>query len=233
VSKEITLLLSLQEKDRECAELAVLIGRSHAQKKQTEQRLLEEHTTLNQLRQQLLQLEHDSRLKNLEVDDLDVQIRDYKKQLDKEIISYKEMEALRTKIEHQRERISEMEDEALALMETIELTRQRLEKRAEETRTTEETLKAQCEEIDQQIAQMQVQKTHGEEERAKIASEIRPHLLSRYETLHAKYEDPVVAIIGKTCSGCNLKVSASTLERARNGAEIIQCENCSRILYFR
>jgi predicted nucleic acid-binding Zn-ribbon protein len=233
LNKEIAFLLSLQEKDLKQAKLAAQIDRFCTQKKQIEQRLLEAHTALNQLREELEQLERDSRLKNLEVDDLDMQIREYQKQLDEGIISYKEMEALRTKIVHQRQRISEMEDEALALMDRIEAARQHLKKREEDVRGTEETLKTQSAKIDQQIEQIQSEKALGEAERTEIVAKIRPHLSSRYEALHAKCEDPVVAITGGTCAGCNLKVSASTLERARNGAEIIQCENCSRILYTR
>lgn len=233
MNKEIAFLLSLQEKDQQRAKLAAQIDRFCTQKNQIEQRLLEEQTALNQLREQLEQLERDSRLKNLEVDDLDMQIREYQKQLDEGIISYKEMEALRTKIVHQRQRISEMEDEALALMDRIEAARQHLKKREEDVRKAEETLKTQRAKIDQQIEQIRSEKTLGEEERTEIFTKIRPHLSSRYEALHTKFEDPVVAITGGTCSGCNLKVSANTLERARNGAEIIQCENCSRILYTR
>ena len=232
LNNEISVLLSLQEKDAQQAKLAAQIERFHTQKKQVDQQLQEEHDALDQLRGQLEQLEHDSRLKNLEVDDLDMQIRDYQKQLDEGIISYKEMEALRTKIAHQRERMNEMEDEALALMDRIEISHQGLTEREEKVRTTEEILNAQSEMIDHEIEQIQAEKVLGEEEREGIVAKVRPHLLNLYETLRKKCEDPVAAIVAGACAGCNLKVSANTLERARNGAEIIQCENCSRILYM-
>ena len=233
LNKEISVLLSLQEKDAQQAKLADQIDRFYTQKKQIEQQLRKEHAALGQLRGQLEQLEHDSRLKNLDVDNLDMQIREYQKQLDEGIISYKEMEALRTKIVHQRQRMNAMEDEALALMDRIEATRQDVSEREEKVRATEETLNAQSVKIGHEIEQIQAEKMSGEEERGGIAAKVRPHLLNLYETLRKKCEDPVAAIVTGACAGCNLKVSANTLERARNGAEIIQCENCSRILYTR
>ncbi|HCP31859.1 TPA: hypothetical protein DIT45_01190, partial [Candidatus Acetothermia bacterium] len=126
MSEEITLLLIVQEKDQQGVDLSLKVERLEEQKIQVQRRLDEERAAVDRVRQQLQQLEHNSRLKNLEVDDLDMQIREYQKRLNQGIISFKEMEALRTKILNQRERISEMEDEALALMGEIEVTKTRL-----------------------------------------------------------------------------------------------------------
>jgi hypothetical protein len=233
VSEVITLLLDLQEKDRQCIDLSAQIEHLNQQKDRIEQKLQEEHTAVAQLRIQLEQLDHESRMKNLEVDNLDMQIRDYQKQLDTGIISYKEMEALRTKITQQREQMSELEDEALALMDDIEAARTRL-KGAEETLEKMRTsLASQNHNISEQIAKLTSEIATRKQERAETATKIRPHLLALYETLHEKFSDAVVAIIGGSCSGCKLKVSANTVERTRSGGEIVNCENCSRILYIR
>lgn len=231
MTEEITLLLALQGKDQQQADLQSQVKRLETQKAQVERTLQDERTVVDQLRQNLKELEHTSRLKNLEVDDLDAQIRSYQKRLDEGIISFKEMEALRTKIVHQKERISEMEDEALALMDDIETTKSQLEAAEEKLAEREKELDASCQTISTQIAQMQEEIAARQKERAEVAAKVRAHLLNRYEKLHTEYDDPVVAITNGTCSGCNLKVSGNTVGRARSSMEIITCENCSRILY--
>jgi len=232
VSEEITLLLTVQEKDQQGVDLSLKVERLEKQKIQVQRRLDEERAAVDRVRQQLQQLEHNSRLKNLEVDDLDMQIREYQKRLNQGIISFKEMEALRTKILNQRERISEMEDEALALMDEIEVTKTRLAEEEKALGEREKEFTARSQEIASRIAQLREEIASCMEERAEVAARIPAHLLTRYENLHTKFNDPVVTILGGTCSGCKLKVSGNAIERARNGAEIVTCENCSRILYI-
>lgn len=229
--EEVTLLLALQAKDQEQADLQLQVNRLEAQKAQVKHTLEDEQAAVEALRQALRQLEQESRLKNLEVDDLDMQTRTYQKRLDEGIISLKEMEALHTKITHQREQISEMEDEALALMDDIEGTQVQLEAAEARLIAREKELVASCQVIDAQIAGLRQQITGALKERARIASQLRPHLLNQYEKLHAEYSDPVVAITNGTCSGCKLRVSGNTVARARSSVDIITCENCSRILY--
>lgn len=231
MTDEITLLLALQGKDRQYADLVAQMKRLESQNVQLEQTQRDEQEAVEKLRQNLKQLEHTSRLRNLEVDDLDMQIRNYQKHLDEGIISFKEMEALRTKIVQQKERISQMEDEALALMDEIETTRVHVAQAEAKLAEREQQLAACCKEILSRIAQLKAQITQGQRERAEVTVKIRAHLLHHYEKLHAEYDDPVVAILDGTCSGCKLRVSGNTIERARSGMEITTCENCSRILY--
>ena len=233
MNEQITQLLDLQRLDQQCADLSTELSRADQQKEHLERKREKERTDFRQLEQRLRQLEHDSRLKNLEVDDLDMQIREYRKQLDEGIISYKEMEALRVKIAHQRERISNMEDAALDLMDDIERMRLDLQGAQLKLERTEKDLDTQFQQIEAHIAQLMEEKKIVEAERGEIAAQTTRHLLNRYETLRDKYADPVVGIVKGICSGCKLKVSANTVERTRDGSEIVQCENCSRILYIR
>jgi len=231
VTEEIQLLLALQGEDHQHAKLRSQVKRLEVQKAEVERRLTQERASVDKLCQHLRQLEQTSRQKNLEVDDLDMQIRQYRKRLDEGIISFKEMEALRTKIVNQRQRISEMEDEALALMDDIETAKTQLAEAKETLAEREAELTGKSQEISSQIAQVNEEITARQKERAGIAAKIAAHLLTYYEKLHTEYDDPVVVIMAGICSGCKLKVSGNTIERARSSMEIITCENCSRILY--
>ena len=233
MTEEITLLLTLQENDQQQADRQAQVRRLEAQKAQVERTLKDEQELVEHIRQTLNHLEQTSRSKNLEVDDLDMQIRNYQQRLDEGIISFKEMEALRTKIAYQRKRISEMEDEALALMDDIEEEKTHLASAQATLAEREQELDSSYEKITQQIERVKEEIALAQKERAEIAEKLQAHLLARYEKLHTEYYDPVVVIIDGTCSGCKLKVSGNTVERARSDMDIITCENCSRILYVR
>jgi len=233
VNDAITQLIELQRIDHECGDITSRVRGLEAQKEQLRRRAEQERSTVNKLQEHLEQLQHNSRMMNLEVDKLDAQIRDYRHQLDTGIISFKEMEALRMKIGNQSTRMGEMEDEALELMNEIEETvvQHRLER--EKLSVREADLDAEIAKIDTRIAEMQKELAAWEKKRAQIIAALPPHTVQQYEHLHAKFDDPVVRIENGTCSGCKLTVSGTTVERARDGMEIVTCENCSRIIYAR
>jgi len=231
VLAEIIQLLDLQTTDGRLRELSVQSDRLRVQQKQTEQRIAAEESNVDRLRERLSQLEHESRMKNLGVDELDMNIRRYQERLDKGIISFKEMEDLRVKIESERGRISGMEDEALVLMDTIEETGRALERAIADCSTKVEGLRSQIDDVAARIAGIQGQIDRLEEERAGLCDRIPDYLIKQYETLHKRSTEPIASIKNGTCSGCKLKLSGSTIERVRGGMGIVTCEHCSRILY--
>ena len=229
---EITRLLDLQTIDGRLHELSVQIERLRNQQRQIQERITAEKSSVTRLREQLSELEHDSRMKNLEVDELDMNIRRYQERLDKGIISFKEMEDLRTKIDSERGRISKMEDEALVLMDTIEASRHDLERTSIESSAKAGQLQSQIADIDAQISEIQAQVVGLTEERPILCAAIPAYLIKQYDTLYQRSAEPVAPVKNGTCAGCKLKLSGSTIERARGGLEIVTCEHCSRILYI-
>jgi len=232
VSAEIKRLLELQAIDAELAELSFQVDQSNTQRKRIKEKMESERASVDTFRQRLAQLEHESRMKNLDVDELDEQIRQYQQRLDRGIISFKEMEDLRIKIGHERERINAMEDEALALMDRIEETNEGLAEAQAHLRIRESELRAQIEEIERQLVDIRRCQDELAQERTRVSETIAPYLLAQYEALRTKLSGPLATIHHSTCSGCKLKVSGSTLERVRGGMGIVTCEHCSRILYL-
>ncbi len=228
---EIKQLLALQTIDGQRHDLSVTIDRFREQHSQTEGRISAAEKDIDRLREQLKQLEHDSRMRNLEVDELDMNIRRYQERLDTGIISFKEMEDLRAKIDSERGRISMMEDEALVLMDKIEESREALDRAIEDCSTQVDQLRSQIDDIESRISDTQAQVDRLVDERASLCEEIPSYLQKQYDILRQRCSDPVALVKNGTCSGCKLKLSGSTIERARGSMAIITCEHCSRILY--
>ena len=228
---EITQLLDLQTTDGQLYELAIQIDRLRHQQAQTEERIAAEEANVDRLRAQLAELEHESRMKNLAVDELDANIRQYQERLDKGIISFKEMEDLRAKIDSERGRISTMEDEALGLMDTIEHSRRELGQAISDCTVKVAEARSQIDDIVNRVSAIETEIDRLEGERETLAERTPPYLLKQYESLHQRSSEPVAVIKNGTCSGCKLKLSGSTIERVRGGMGIVTCEHCSRILY--
>jgi len=231
VLAEITQLLELQLIDERLADANARRARLKRERDRLRRQIDEERASVAASQEDLSRLRHDSRMKNLGVDELDMQIRAYQKRLDEGIISFKEMEDLRTKILSERGRINQLEDEALSMMDALE-EKTNAQGEAESTLVEREAvLHRQILQAESEIEETNAQ-LHGlAEERSRAADAIPAYLVTQYETLHAKHADPVAEIRNGTCTGCKLRLSGITVERARGEMGVVTCEHCSRVLY--
>ena len=228
---EIAQLLELQSIDQQATEAAERIKRLNRDRVRLEEKIVEANQAFAEQKENLKQVEHDSLMRNLKVDELDANIRNYQHRLDTAIISFKEMEDLRTKIISEKKRIGEMEDEALQIMDTIVKDRDSLV--AAETALAERQveLSSGITEIDDNLRQVEESIIELHTQRTTLTESMTEFLLSQYTSLRRKFADPIVIISHATCSGCKLKLSGSTIERARGSLGLVACEHCSRILY--
>jgi predicted nucleic acid-binding Zn-ribbon protein len=231
VLPEIKQLLELQAIDERLADAAARVARLDREIERLHALIEDERASAAATQTALHQLHHDSRMKNLEVDDLDSQIRGYQKRLDEGIISFKEMEDLRVKIGSERTRFDRLEDDALSLMEAIE--EKATEAASAETRLTEReaALRQQIGIAEAEIVETRAELGRLADDRQKATGGIPTYLVSQYETLHARHPQAVAEIRNGTCAGCKLRVSGNTTERARSEKGVVTCEHCSRILY--
>ncbi len=225
-------LLDLQQADAMVHEVTAHLERLVVHRRQLETRVVQERASVAALRDALQKLELDSRASNLEVDELDARIRAYQERLDKGIISFKEMEDLRTKIASEKLRMNRLEDEALGLMSSIETARAGLAQAQADLAPRELHLQAQVADTAREIEETEKGRLADlRNERAALAAAAPPYALAQYEALRATFSNPVAAIDHGTCGGCKIRVSANTVERVRAGREIVTCEHCSRILF--
>ena len=228
---EVKQLLELQSIDSGRDDAAAHARQLCAQKAHIERKIEQARAEVEELRERFRQIGHDSLMKNLEVDEVDRQIRVYQERLDKSIISFKEMEDLRVKIVSERVRISTLEDDALAAMDAIEAAKIELQEAEACLATRESDFKEQLERMAAELEETQRRQAALESDRSELASAMFPFLVSQYESLHAEYSDAIAEIRNGTCGGCKLRVSGNTTERARGAMGIVTCEHCSRILH--
>lgn len=145
----------------------------------------------------------------------------------------RELQALQDDIASIRRRIGQLEDEELEIMELSEpveahrdqlaAERERLE--AESQRLTAELAAAEAE-VNAEIESVR-------REREQAAAAVPDDLWPEYDALRAQLGGVAVArLVGSTCQGCHLALSAVELDRIRKLSvdEPVHCEECGRLL---
>lgn len=145
----------------------------------------------------------------------------------------RELQALQDDIASIRRRISQIEDDELEIMELSEpVDAQRAELEAERERLTAETdrltgaLAAAEAEIAEELSAVKA-------ERDEAASGVPDELWAEYDLLRSQLGGIAVArLVGTTCQGCHLQLSAVEVDRIRKLGvdEIVHCEECGRLL---
>ena len=231
MSNEIAQLLELQSIDQRLTEASERIKRLQRDRARLEEKVVVANQVFVQQKEDLKQLEHDSLMKNLAVDELDASIRVYQHRLDTAIISFKEMEDLRAKIISEKKRIGQMEDDALQMMDTIGQDKSALVAAEAALGERQRELQAAIAEIADHLKQVDESIIEVRTQRAALTESMTEFLRTQYSSLHKKFADPIAVVSHTTCSGCKLKLSGSTIERARGSLGLVACEHCSRILY--
>ena len=135
-----------------------------------------------------------------------------------------------------RRRIGQLEDDELEIMELSEpIDAQRAELGAERERLEAET-KRLTDDLNGAEAAIATQLETVCRERDDEAADVPADLWAEYDRLRSRLDGIAVArLVGTTCQGCHLQLSAVEIDRIRrlDVDELVHCEACGRLLVFR
>jgi predicted nucleic acid-binding Zn-ribbon protein len=145
----------------------------------------------------------------------------------------RELQALQDDVGSIRRRIGQIEDDELEIMELsepvdaqrAEFTTERERLDAESQRLTGELAASEAE-IATELAAVRA-------ERDEAADGVPDELWAEYDALRSQLGGVAVArLVGSTCQGCHLALSAVELDRIRKLGvdELVHCEECGRLL---
>jgi uncharacterized protein len=149
------------------------------------------------------------------------------------VTSPRELQAFQGDLQSLRRRQRQLEDQVIALMEQIEPLDQRLDEREAERRRLAERQAAVRSALLEQEREVDAELQAVLGRREEVASSIEPDLLSRYDELRTQLGGIAVApLVGTSCGGCHLTLSAVELDRIRNQPPdaLVFCEECGRLL---
>ncbi|MEY2545534.1 MAG: uncharacterized protein QOG48_651 [Verrucomicrobiota bacterium] len=143
-----------------------------------------------------------------------------------------EFQAIGHEIERYEKEITSIEDHELELMEQAEKLKTQLGGEEKKATATKDSISRQLVDLEEKSKTLQARLDELKKERADIATKIDEDLLDRFDRLfESKGDAAIVPIEHGICTGCHMKVTTATAVHAKAGKEIVNCEQCGRILY--
>lgn len=228
---ELEQLLVLQDRQQKIRQFEVELRTLPQQRKALEAQLAATAAAVEALKQKSKQVEVERKKLELDANTRRDTISKLRTQ-QYETRKNEEFRAIGNEIERYEKEIQQIEDHELDLMEQAETLKTELAAEEKRASASRELMQRQMADLEQKSKTLDVRLGELQKEREQIAAAIDEDLLSRFDRLFtSKGDAAVVALEHEVCTGCHMKVTTQTAHRAKNGKEIVSCEQCGRILY--
>ncbi|MEK6410648.1 MAG: C4-type zinc ribbon domain-containing protein [Acidobacteriota bacterium] len=234
MSPELNQLIELQELDLEIQRISDRLSRIPEERDRTENEFKQHAAEFLDLKSKHERTLEDRTL--LEAELATTQQNHEKFERDKtKVQNEKEYTAVLREIDTARKHISALETEIIKRMEEIETFDAELAVKTPGV----ERLRA---EVDLSLAALQKEQEEADhvlvefgERRKKLAGQMPRHLFSTYERMSRLGRGQALAEVRSNgiCSACRVRVRPKIFSDVRKGDQLIICENCGRILYYR
>ena len=228
---ELEQLLVLQDRQQKIKQIQTEVDTLPLQRKSLEAQLAGSIAGVEALKQKARQVEMDRKKLELDVGTRTETISRLKTQ-QYQTRKNDEFQAIGHEIERYENEIRKIEDEELELMVEADKVKADFGVEEKKSATVKESIARQTADLEAKSKTLQSRLEEVTKERTEIAGKIDEDLLNRFERLFKSKGDAVViALEHEVCTGCHMKVTTQTAHRAKAGKEIVNCENCGRILY--
>ena len=143
----------------------------------------------------------------------------------------KELVNLEKEVKVFKSKISTNEDALLGLMSQVEEIEAKAKTSGEEFERLKREWQQRQETLEQRKTEIETELAELRENRDGLAQQIDSEALNIYERIRLMRGQAVVKVERGRCQGCHITVSTSQWQKAKAG-DLIQCNNCSRILYL-
>ena len=216
--------LELQKKQQELTDVETKLADNKA--------LLAAEAKLASQKEQLEDARKKQKSSEWELDDLQEKTRQVDSRLyggktkdPKELVNLeKEVKALKSQIRTK-------EDSLLGLMGQVEQIESDVRATAEESEHLKREWAQRQETLGPRKGELEIELAGLNGERSKLAPQVDSEALSVYERIRLAGGQAVVKVERGRCLGCHIAVPTSQWQKAKAG-DLIQCNNCSRILYL-
>lgn len=228
--KEIEQLLILQDRDRKLRALKQELKNIPAERKQLEEKLSGATKQFEGIKLKSKEIEVERKRLENEAQAKRDQIAKYQVQKF-QTRKNEEFRALSNEIERFEGEVRQIEDKELELMEAAEELKPQIAQSDRDAQAAREQVEKQVADLESKQQALQEQIKELEAARGGLTSGLDEDLLHVYTRMFTTKGEAVVALENDVCTGCHMRVTASTSAQAKAGREIVHCEQCGRILY--
>lgn len=228
---EIERLLLLQDRDKKARSVRTELKNVPIERKSLEKRLADARQSAGDAK---------TRQRNAEIEQarLETEIRSRREQIKKyeaqkmQTRKNEEFQALNHSIEHVSKEIAGIEDRQIELMETLEALKPEVAAADKAAAEAAGIVQRQLTDLETKQKNLDSQLAELDASRNQYVQALEDDLLDTYQRLFNTKTEAVVALNHEVCSGCHMKVTASTAALTKAGKSVVHCEQCNRILYL-
>jgi hypothetical protein len=233
IAQDIERLIQLQQVYKEVFQLEKIKRELPLNPEQVKEGLADLEDEVQGIAQELDTVESEMKRNNVDIDTLKDRIAKIREQ-QKIVQSPKEFAYLDTQEKLLKDEIVELEKEnkergkeITELQTKLDEKKKDVESQTKETDSTIETARIQAKEIEGVLEEKQILK-------GKLSKSISVPILRDFERI-ANGKDGVgmVPVEGTFCTGCNISLPPRIVSKVRRRQEIVYCQNCARILYWK
>lgn len=169
--------------------------------------------------------------------DLEIELEDTTRKLQERetrlftIKTNKEYQAAIKEIADGKKANKEREDVVIKLMEKIEGLTQEITQLSGAAADKEKEFRTKEDEFLRQKSELEKRRDGQVQELKKIEPKVDKKLLEQYSFIRTRYLDPMAAVVGGICQGCNMNIPPQMYNELLKGLKIHFCSNCHRFVY--
>ncbi|HXF06578.1 MAG TPA: C4-type zinc ribbon domain-containing protein [Blastocatellia bacterium] len=233
MNPELEKLLALQALDIEIRELGNEIADVPRKKAELEKQFNEFAAEYLEKKNRLEDSKRRHRQLELDLQEMQDRLEKYKRDLMR-VRNQTEYAAALREIDSAKRAISVIETQILELLETIETLEVELRERTPEVEAKRREFDEQLAEYATATERLTQRLAERRAERERLAALIRPDLLAQYTRLTEIRDGLALAEVRDgSCTACFMTVRPQVYAEVRRGENILTCDNCSRILYYK
>jgi len=230
--EEISRLMDLQVIDRQLQELELSLTSIAGRVDQIRDETTKNQSELDRLSEQDKEISTARKKAERELAEGEVRIRNKRMRLTL-VRNDKELQALTHEVDTLKETNQRLESEILISMEGADTRTARIKELTEAIAKGRVELTAAEKEIAAQVEEFKGEIAKHRKAREKIAENIEPSLLARYQMIFSRRGGVAVTMAkGGTCQGCRMRLPPQLYNEIQKHLQIHFCPNCQRILYY-
>ena len=228
---ELEQLLILQDRQQKIRQIENEIKSLPLQRKHLESQQAESAAALEAIKQKARQVEVDRKKLELDVGTRNDSITRLKTQ-QYQTRKNDEFQAMGNEIKRYEDEIVKLEDQELELMDQGDKLKVEVAAEDKKAGATKDSITRQMNDLGEKSKVLETRLQELSKERKELAEKMDEDVLGRFERLFvSKGDSAIVAIEHGVCTGCHMKLTIATVKAAEGGKEIVNCEQCGRILY--
>lgn len=143
-----------------------------------------------------------------------------------------ELEAHMKQLKKINDKMSEVGEKIQSIMKSAQKADKMLVEQTASANAARDEYQACKAKYDERLREAMPEIDAAKARRAEAAKGVDSELLAKYNALRSNKKVPLAKLEGSTCTGCNMMLPSAIVSRVTSGKELVECENCSRILYI-